>query len=308
MAHRSLAVSVIIPAYRSWDVLPRCLEALERQEGGVCFETLVAASGSSAVDAAVAGRFPDVHFLVSAERKFPGAARNLAARHAQGDILLFVDADCILASDAVRRAVEIHQRYAHPLIGGVIGHDPSGGYIAWGYYFSGLTPWMPRREPEPIPVSDVATGCCSIKRWAFEQYGPFSEERFCEDTLLSWNIARAGFPLLLDPGLRVCHHGFDTLLLQWRRKFKHGQVLSVSRANELRWSWTRRWLQIAAFPVIPPLLLYRAGRAVFKAGCYRKPFLLTLPATFTALCAWAAGETWGLLFSEQLENSDGQPL
>ena len=82
MASQSPEVSVIIPAYRSWDALPRYLAVLERQEGGILFEIIVVASGIADKTPPLAGRFPTVRFLVFAERKFPGMARNLSASQA----------------------------------------------------------------------------------------------------------------------------------------------------------------------------------------------------------------------------------
>jgi GT2 family glycosyltransferase len=295
MASQSPAVSVIIPAYRSWDALPRCLTALERQEGEIPFEIIVVASGIADNTPPLTGRFPTVRFLVFAERKFPGIARNLGASQARGEILLFVDADCALAPNGVQRVAASHRRHASPLIGGAIDQGEAANGVAWSHYFSSFSPWMPRRRQEPAVTNDVAAGCCSIKRWAFERFGPFSERRYCEDTLLSWRIGQAGYPVLFDPGIQVRHNGIATLACLLGRKFRHGRAFAGMRAQEKGWGLVRRLLQIAGAPLVPWLMLWRCGRKVFRAGVHRRRFLLVMPVTFAALLAWVAGELCGLL-------------
>lgn len=294
-ANPPLELSVIIPAYQAWDALPRCLSALERQEGGVVFETIVVVSGADGREAALRRRFPGIRIVATAERKTPGAARNIGTGRARGGILLFIDADCALAPDGVRRVLESHRRFQHPLIGGAIEPSEVQSYAAWGQYFSSLTPWMPGCATEPAPVADVATGCCSVKRWAFEQFGPFAEDRFCEDTQLSWRIGRAGFAPLFDPGLRVSHVGLDSVVQLLSRKFRHGRAYAALRAHEQGWTKVQRRLRVAAAPAVPGLLLFRAGRAVWRAGNHRQWFVLALPTTLAGFVAWAAGEVAGLL-------------
>jgi len=302
----SPAVSVIIPAYQAWEALPRCLAALERQEGWIAFEAIVVASGADGSEAALRQRFPGVQILALPERKTPGAARNIGAGRARGDILLFIDADCALAPDGVRRALETHRRFEQPLVGGAIEPGKAQSYAAWGQYFSSLTPWMPGRGSEPAPITDVAAGCCSIKRRAFERLGPFSEDRFCEDTLLSWRVSQAGFAPLFDPGLRVCHDGLDSLARLLGRKFRHGRAYAALRAREQHWTKPQRWLRIAAAPAVPGLMLWRAGYAVWRGGRHRLRFALASPVTLVALIAWAAGEAGGLLSSGPAEASPRQ--
>ncbi len=287
-------VSVIIPAYRAWDVLPGCLEALRQQVGDVSFETIVVASGVDSGESPLAARFPDVRFLLCRERKFPGVARNLGAAAARGELLLFLDADCELAPGGLGRVVDIHARYAAPLIGGCIDPGDTATGVGWGYYFASFARWLAPPGDEPVPVLDLATPCCSIKRWAFEQYGPFAEDRYCEDTRLCWQVRAAGHEVLLDPGHRVRHSGLEALGPMLRRKFSHGGAFAVMRAETRGWSLTRRRIRALAAPVVPVVLIYRIARAVFHAGRYRRRFLQSLPFTWMAVVAWTLGETVAL--------------
>jgi GT2 family glycosyltransferase len=288
------AVSVIIPAYHSWKALPLCLTALQRQQGDVTFEVIVVISAADGQEVTLQQRFPTVQILAYAERKFPGQARNLGAQQARGDILLFLDADCLLAADGVERCLQSHRRFSQPLIGGALLPDPAQNHIGWAQYFSSLTAWMPSRDTEPVPAADVATGCCSIKRAAFLNFGMFADIRYGEDTLLSWRITSAGYTPLFDPGLCASHYGVSSFAQLLTRKFWHGRNYASMRAQQQHWSTANRLLRITASPIIPLLLLYRCGRNVWHSGHFRLRFLLTIPATLFVQTAWTLGEDYGL--------------
>ena len=84
MTGDAMEVSVIIPGLTGIGMLPRCLDALERQEGGVAFETIVVpASGTETGESPLAVRFPATRFLLFSERKFP-ARRATSARWKRG--------------------------------------------------------------------------------------------------------------------------------------------------------------------------------------------------------------------------------
>ena len=92
------AISVIIPAHNEEEVLPRTLEALDRQ----CyrnFETVVVTNGCTDRTAEVVrGKCDQLYEL---EERGLGPARNLGAARAKGELLMFLDADTILEPTAM---------------------------------------------------------------------------------------------------------------------------------------------------------------------------------------------------------------
>src|SRR5688572_10683421 len=86
-------ISVIIPAHNEERYLQETLEALRRQNYCWC-EVIVVANGCTDKTADVARGH--CHRLIVLSQKGLGVSRNLGARMAKGDLLVFLDADTIL--------------------------------------------------------------------------------------------------------------------------------------------------------------------------------------------------------------------
>jgi glycosyltransferase involved in cell wall biosynthesis len=95
----SRMISVIIPAHNEERYLRETLEALRRQNYG-WFEVIVVANGCTDRTREVARGL--CHRLIVLSQRSLGVARNLGARMARGEILLFLDADTILEPMALR--------------------------------------------------------------------------------------------------------------------------------------------------------------------------------------------------------------
>ena len=96
-------ISIIIPAHNEEHYLGRTLDALMRQNYR-WFEVIVVANGCTDRTAEVARG--QCHRLITLSQKSLGIARNLGARMARGEILLFLDADTTLEPMALRRIQE----------------------------------------------------------------------------------------------------------------------------------------------------------------------------------------------------------
>ncbi len=88
-------VSVIVPAKDRASELAECLAAVFAVDyPREALEVLVVDDGSTDDTAAVAGRFP-CRVLVNPQTRGQSFARNLAATRASGEILAFIDSDCV---------------------------------------------------------------------------------------------------------------------------------------------------------------------------------------------------------------------
>lgn len=103
-------ISVIIPAHNEEGYLGRTLDALARQNYS-CFEVIVVANGCT--DTTPMEAVGKCNRLVVISQKSLGVARNLGARLARGEILLFLDADTLLEPAALRSvAAEFRKCFA----------------------------------------------------------------------------------------------------------------------------------------------------------------------------------------------------
>jgi glycosyltransferase involved in cell wall biosynthesis len=92
-------ISVVIPAHNEERYLGATLEALQQQDYS-WFEVVVVANGCTDATPDVArGR---CHRLIVLSQKSLGVSRNLGARMAKGDILVFLDADTLLNPSALK--------------------------------------------------------------------------------------------------------------------------------------------------------------------------------------------------------------
>lgn len=281
-------LSVVIPAYRAAGTIFQCLSALERQS---CedFEVLVVSSGEEDTDRLVAERFPEVRRIRSRERRFPGGARNLGIAKARAELLAFTDADCVPDGTWVESLIAAHELET-PVIGGVIANGNPGRRTGWAYYLVEFHRWAPGADAGFV---DDLPGCCwSMKRWAFDRYGPFVEGTYCSDTIFHWRMARDGLRPYLDPGVRVSHLNPVGLGGILRHERMHGRSFARVRAAEHGWGRSRAALHAATTPLLPFLLL---GRIVAGAGARRltRRLLQTLPLVAASVASWSAGELEG---------------
>ena len=103
----SRMISVIIPAHNEQLYLPLTLEALQRQNYRSA-EVIVVTNGCTDGTAAVAQS--RCHQLIVLSQKNLGVARNLGARMAKGELLLFLDADTALEPLALQFIAEQFSR------------------------------------------------------------------------------------------------------------------------------------------------------------------------------------------------------
>lgn len=92
-------ISIIIPAYNEEKYIENTLQSIEQQTFRD-FETIVVANGCTDKTAEIARRFKCS--VVMRDEAHVSAARNFGARHANGEILVFLDADTRLAPNALQ--------------------------------------------------------------------------------------------------------------------------------------------------------------------------------------------------------------
>ncbi|WP_013325567.1 glycosyltransferase [Gloeothece verrucosa] len=296
-------VSVIIPSYNSSKTIVKCLTALEAQVDCHRFEIIVVDSSNDATEMLIEERFPNIKLYHFDQKMYPGDARNYGVINSQGNILIFLDADCFVKPTWLKQIIEAHGQTDHPVVGGAIANGNPESYVGWGYYFSGFSQWMP--QSHSFARTDIPTGCLSCKRWAFEKYGPFLEGGLCEDTLFTWKLADAGYQALFVPKIQVFHINIKDFGDLIKRKFKHGQNFAQLRVLEKNFSPIKQIIYAGGSFLLPFLITYRRSKDVIKSGTYIYQFILTLPVTLVGILCWSLGEFFGYAgIGKPLESSE----
>ncbi|MFQ5531901.1 MAG: glycosyltransferase [Candidatus Nanoarchaeia archaeon] len=100
---RNKTVSVIIPTYNEERDISECLNSLKKQ-ALKNLEIIVVDDGSKDKTIERIKKFKRIK-IIKGQHKGPGFSRNLGARSAKGDILVFIDADMVFDKDYLKNLI-----------------------------------------------------------------------------------------------------------------------------------------------------------------------------------------------------------
>lgn len=295
-------VSVVVVAYNERHSIERCLASLECQQTERVFEVILIDSSSDGTEA-VARRFPFVRVQHFAERKYAGDARNAGVALARSDIIAFLDADCFVENDWIEAVARAHQS-PHFAVGSAIINGSPESLVAWAYYFCEFNLWLPGRETREM--AEMAGCGLSIKRHAFDKYGPFISDTYCSDTAFHWRLAKDGHKVLFIPSIRVTHtvrYGLAGLL---RHIVEHRRSFASVAVREKQFPAPKRVAAALARPFLPPVLVPVIACRVARSERLLRHFLLALPIVLLGVLARAWGEFLG--FATVKGRADQPPL
>ncbi|HEV7718500.1 MAG TPA: glycosyltransferase family 2 protein [Arsenicitalea sp.] len=255
-------ISVVIPHLNEPEDLRRCLDALAAQrDDGVPFEIIVVDNGSREPPVAVCSAFDGVR-LEQELMPGPGPARNRGASVARGDIIAFIDADCLAQAGWVKGIADHFEADpdAEILAGdvGVARADP-GRPTALEIYES-IYSYRVRLYVERDNYA--ATGNMAVRKDVFEAVGRFGGIATMEDKEWGQRAVALGFRLAFAPQVKVLTPACKTLTelaVRWDRHIAHdfGEI-SQRRGGMLR--WTLLSLAVAASPLAEAGKLAISGR------------------------------------------------
>lgn len=189
LAVASTDISVIVPTLNEEEYLPRCLKSLMKQTYDGQFEILVVDGGSKDRTVEIARNYADG--VMTVPRAPVGAARNLGARKASGDILAFIDADTVANPHWLCSIDESFRREPETvgLTGPTLPYDGRLSdlitYRLWTIYF--------QRVLLHLQMPHVIGFNCAYRRTPFLSVGGFDEDSvMSEDIKLAHKIRRYG--------------------------------------------------------------------------------------------------------------------
>jgi GT2 family glycosyltransferase len=288
--------SVVIPSYNSERTIVSCLSSVMDQELAESYEVIVVDSSNDRTPYLVGKQFPTVKLIQLERCTDPGTARNIGIAEAQGEILAFIDSDCVAGCDWLQRMIQAHDSQ-YSVVGGAIENGNPETLISWAGYVSEFREFLPIGPPrmvEHIPTCNI-----SYKRAVFTDYGDFQGEFYPqEDLLYNWEIRQKGERILFDPAIRVAHHHRTKLRDYLNHQVNIGQVTPwVLKRTDLPGSSVaaQPWLATLVLPLLPIVKFIRTVCTLLRLQpetILHRPLLL--PPLLLGLIFWGIGFAKGV--------------
>ena len=257
-------ISVIIPVYNETEVIGSCLLSLIQQTLKPN-EIIVVDDGSTdnliksveQQNARILSKQIKL-ILLSQIHQGPGKARNLGAKNARGDILVFIDADMTFDKNFLKNLTA-------PIISGKnAGTFTKEEFVSnwdcvwarcWNYNERlGTNQRIPQNYPNESPVFRA------IRKIEFERVGGFDAIGFTDD----WTLSRKlGFKAT-HASDAICYHKNPSSLLE-----VYSQARWIGKNEFLSGSFFRRWINLFRYSFPIQML-----RAILLALRFHEPMLL----------------------------------
>jgi len=196
-------LSVIIPNRNGEKTIGLCLEALFSSDHD-SFEVIVVDDCSTDNSVAIIKQFPCT-LVRSQQHQGAAGARNRGARHSAGEVLFFIDADCLVQKNTLATAEQTAKQQGRDvIIGGTYTCRPFDQYFFSLFqsvfiHFSELKNCL---NPDY-----VAAHAMVISADTFRNSGGFPDDflPIIEDVEFSHRLRRRGYSLKMEPKLQVRH-------------------------------------------------------------------------------------------------------
>jgi GT2 family glycosyltransferase len=220
-------VSVVIINFNGLDYIEQCIKSV-LENGYPNVEVILVDNASSDDSAELAEKmFSDsANFRIIRNSKNigPSAARNVGAKSAKGEYLIFLDVDAKLEKGAITAFVNVLK--SNKTVGACGGKvllmdkpeliDSIGGYIDYLGFPTNINLFHEKDEGQydnPIEIFLMKGTCMAVKRHVFEEVGGFDPTFFIiyEENDICWRILLRGYKVIYLPNAVIFHKGSHTI-------------------------------------------------------------------------------------------------
>ena len=225
------SISVIVPVYETWHLVPNLVECLQRQTiQPDQFEVILVDNGSSSLNL---NSVPSDYRLLSCEKPGSYSARNKGAAESLGGIFAFTDSDCLPEPGWLRNLVrDISDSELRAGAVEIVTSGPKPSLIEHYDQIKGI--------PQALYVSRgyAATANLAIPAELFRSLGGFDESRYSGgDAEFCRRASRVGARLTYVADAVVNHPARTSWseVVTKARRVKGGQIKNGSLLRRLFW-------------------------------------------------------------------------
>ena len=248
-----MKLSVVIVSYNVRELLTACIDSVVKAAEGIDTEVFVVDNDSADDTVEVIARdYPSVHLIINNKENLGfSKANNIAIRQSEGEYVLLLNPDTVVAEGTLRGVVEFMDQHPEAGGAGVRMHNADGTLAPESrravptplvaarkmlgftkrYYMSNL-PW-----DKPGKIEVVSGAFMMLRRKAIDQVGLLDEDFFMygEDIDLSYRLLKGGWQnwyLPLDiihykgqstqkSDFRYVHVFYQAMLIFFRKHYSH---------------------------------------------------------------------------------------
>jgi glycosyltransferase involved in cell wall biosynthesis len=196
-------ISIIIPIYNNEGYVEKLLQSLFNQSYEHDFEIITIDNKSIDKSKEIINKYKNkITILEENEKIGPGATRNKGIEYSKGNILAFIDSDCIADKNWLKNGVESMKKSNADLIGGAVKFYFSKKSTA-SEYFDSISHFQFKKSLEK--KKSTGTGNLFTYKKVFNEIGYFPETLSGEDLAWTNKAYNAGYKLIYSDDVIVYH-------------------------------------------------------------------------------------------------------
>lgn len=255
------SVSVIIPAKNEEKYIGRCLEAVSNLEYPKDkIDVFVIDNKSTDKTVECARKFTTVRVLE--KEGTISAVRNFGGQQAKGEILAFLDADCIPERKWLLKATKTLIEKNDVAVVGAVLEIENKPYVPWVEKY-----WLEYLNTKLCAglnyVSTISSFCFLVRRKTMDAVNWFNENlETCEDSDLGYRISQNGNKLVIDENIKTVHlrNAKTTRQFFLRQLWQGGSNIKNFFEHDFEW----KELPSVLIPLVYLLLLFLLPFTLFS--------------------------------------------
>lgn len=291
--------SIVIPSYCSEKHLYNCLVAIDSQNESD-FEVIVVDCSPHKQVEEICNQFDGVQLIKRVERFNPGEGRNIGVEASNGDYIVFLDADVVVAPNGLnhikKSAEEGYKIFGAALELNKTENNTFAANIEH-YYFNHESQSTRKTQKR----NNLSSAFLVIEKNLFLEHGGFSDIARMQDTELTERIKASGTELYLMPsviGYQIQDSGLSKVL----NKIK----ITGNNLYYIRYEKNGLTNKLMLFVLLPLLMLFKITRINFRNLKYSfslQMLFIYSPMMYVCGLYWMAGFYKAILSNKGLQKS-----